>query len=419
MSAARQTNPTEGPQQPGDNPNKLNAKGRKNVRPRVKNTTVGASQSMRLGWIDPLPQVDAIHALGIEPNPEAIPAGEIELDFALPKTIAAPFAATVESVGDRIQMPDADKENVSSALKSNTFFKAAKQLFSTMQEHEKSLNQPLKAVFYDDTPVPLHMGGALGIIGHMDTKIGKVLIRDAGVLYKRWIAQGLHISDKDEFKGKPKNFVWEDRDSFNMVQRLAREAIADLVQSSYTVKDANGHDLTVSMPQLREQPLDQYFKQINDRVPFNDQLRACVSGLQMSFAQFRDDDQIPNEHTRNDVLSALSLVYRPDEYEVNRMRDAFEEWVSLYITDYKWRVESIFKTGPPPAGTTGYGAQTVSSTGNVARWQFPLSDADVNIGYLFSPVRDFKLYPRMVGYSKRSAETARAEFAQSDGKAFT
>jgi hypothetical protein len=373
---------------------------------------------MRLGWIDPLPVVDAIHPLGLDPNPEAIPAGEIELDFDLPSTIAEPFASTVTSVGDRIQMSDEDKETVSDAVKSLSFFKAARQLYSTMQDHEKAVNQPLKAVFYDETPVPLHMAGALGIIGHMDTKVGKVLVKDAGVLFKRWIAQGLYIDDPTTYKYSAQHLVWGDRDSLRLVQRLAREKISDLVKQTYTVNGPEGSDLTVSMPQLVDQDLNTYYGQIHNGVPDADRLRECVAALQMTPTQYRDDDSIPHNQNRRDILRALGLHFSPQQYSVSNMREAFEQWCSTYVTDYKWRVESIFKTGPPPAGSTGYGAQTVSATGNTARWQFPLSDADVNIGYLFSPMRDFKLYPRMVGYSKRSREAASAEFAHADAKAF-
>ncbi|KHJ31198.1 putative capsid protein [Erysiphe necator] len=67
-----------------------------------------------------------------------------------------------------------------------------------------------------------------------------------------------------------------------------------------------------------------------------------------------------------------------------------------------WRIESTFKVGPPPAGNTGYGAQTVQShETNLARWQFPSSDADVSIGFLFSPAKSFTLHPRLVEYSKK------------------
>lgn len=406
------------PLKPGDNPNKNNALPRKGARPQKKNSPNGSSQSMRLGWIDPLPQVDVIHPLGLEPNPEAIPAGEVELDFDLPETISRPFCNTVHSIGDRIMLGEDEKEEVADSLLALAYFKAARQLYSTMLDVEKSANQPLKAVYYDETPIPLHMAGALGIIGHMDTKVGQVLVKDAGVLFKRWVSKGLQLRNPATLRGNPSRLVWTDRESFRTVQRLAREEIASLVKQTYTVL-VDGAEITVSMPQLQSQDLDVYFNSINNRVPNADDLRHCVAALQMTYRQFERDDDIPHNTTRADILDSLRLEDGTIGFPVATLRDLFEDFVATYTTDVKWRIESIFKVGPPPAGSTGYGAQTVESgPGNTARWQFPLSDADVNIGYLFNPSKAFNLHPRLVGYSRRSRETAASQFANQDAKQF-
>lgn len=416
MSADTQSANSKGKSEPGSNPNRDNAIPRKGVRPKTKNSSSPANNQMRLNWIDPLPQVDSIYPLGLDANPEAIPAGEIDLRFDLPGDIAEPFGSTIESVGDRIQLVDDDKEKCKDALLSLSYFKAARQLYSTMRDHEKAQNQPLKAVYYDETPIPLHLAGALGIIGHMDTKVGQVLIRDAGILFKRWIAKGLQINDPKHFKGKPESLIWYDKEGLSLLQRLAREKINNIVKETYTI-DVDGQTYTVSMPQLVNQSLDDYLAQVNNNVPQADTLRELIRALQMDVRQWKDDD-IPNGGDRDDIHAALGLTPGDGPFAISAMRDAFEEFVADYTTDIKWRVESIFKVGPPPAGTTGYGAQTVSSNGNTARWQFPLSDADVNIGYLFSPNQYFSLNPRLVGYSRRDKRSAAAGFAQQDGKAF-
>uniref|UniRef100_A0AAU8J753 Capsid protein n=1 Tax=Nigrospora oryzae partitivirus 2 TaxID=3231912 RepID=A0AAU8J753_9VIRU len=418
--SADNTSSSEGRTRPGDNPNRLNAKRRSGARPQTKNSSGGSSQSMRLGWIDPLPQVDVIYPLGLEPNVEATPAGEVDLDFALPETIVQPFASVIESVGDRIMLDDTEKLKCDRALRSLSFFKAARQLYSTMQDHEKAANQPLKAVYYDETPIPLHMAGALGIIGHMQTKVGDVLVRDAGILFKRWVARGIQICSPKHYRGDCSALIWLDRESHKCIQRLARERIASLVKQTYTVK-TGVIDITVSMPQLVDQDLNVYYNQINDNVPNADDIRHCVAALQSTYQQYRDDDDLPHGVTRQDIIASVGLVSAPRHFEIPALRDGFEDFISQYVTDIKWRIESVFKTGPPPAGSTGYGAQTVTSgaTDNTARWQFPLSDADVNIGYLFSPSKGFTLFPKMVGYARRSRDAAAAAFAQQDGKAFT
>lgn len=414
-----QTPITEGPVQPGDNPNKRNAQRRGNVRPKRTNQPAGSNSTstMRLAWIDPLPQVDAIHPLGLEPNVDSIPAGEITLTPSLPSTIAQPFMDTVEATADRLFIDDDQKEEMKQHLHAQSYFKASRQLYSTMQDHEKAANQPLKAIYYDEEPIPLHMAGALGIIGHMDTKVGQVLIRDAGVLFKRWILQGTKIANPDLFhRINSERAIWDDRDSFRAVQRAAREKIADLVRTPYTLTIDNV-DHTVSMPQLQDQDLELYYNQISNVVPNAEDLRLCVSALQATHRQWETGENLPHDNDREDISTALDMDYAGDLAPVRNLRELFEDFTATHVTTVRAKIQSIFKTGPPPAGSNGYGAQTVKSERNQAHWTMPLSDADVNIGFLFSPNQSFTLNPRLVGYSRRLRETASASFAAADGKA--
>nr|UPO93686.1 capsid protein [Metarhizium majus partitivirus 1] len=401
--------------QPGDNPNKLNAK-RRGIRPKTKNSTSSPNNAMRLNWIDPLPQVDVISPIGIEPNIDTIPAGEIELDFFLPSSISDPFTEVVHSVGDRLTLDDDQKQEIATHLHAIGYFKAARQLFSTFLDHEKAANQPLKAVYYDETPIPVHMAGALGIIGHMETKVGPVHIRDAGTLFKRWIVKGLQISGELDNEHNPETLIWGDKESYRCVQRLARDRVDLLVQQTYTV-DSNGHQYTVSMPQLRAQDLQDYYTQINNHVPNADDLRHCIQAMQMTWQQWRTGENIPNNGDRDDICGSLGLQWAEDFASPIVLRELFEEFCATHTTRVRAKLASLYHVGPPPAGTSGYGAQIVSSRGNQAHWSFPLSDSDVNIGYLFSPNRSFTLNPRLVGYSTRRKEAAAAQFAAADGKA--
>jgi len=425
-------NKPEGPTQPGDNPNKLNAQPRKN-RPRTKNNAPKTQERMALGWIDPLPQVDVAQPLGIEHNPEIFPAGEIELQFPLPTHIAQPFSDLVESLGDRIMLGEDDKSKISQAIQAQSYFKCARQLYSTMMDHEKSFNQPLKAVYYDETPLPQHMASAISIVGHMDTKVGKVIVRNASTLFKRWISYGLQTAPDSEY-AKPgkrrmsdgsvvsnnepiaENLVWPEEDGRLLVNRLARDKINQLTNQRYVVK-VDKTEITVSMPKLVDQPVNEYFQSINDLVPEANQLRDLASLIGIQKDEWKNGI-IGNNRNLTTALAHLNLVKAPERYLAPNLRVAFEEWMASYTVEIKARLESIFKTGPPPAGSTGFAAQTVSSNETIAKWQFPLSDADVNIGFLFSPMKHFALAPRIVGYSKRQKESAAAMFASQDGKSF-
>jgi len=371
---------------------------------------------MRLNWIDPLPVVDSITPIGLEPNVDAIPAGEISLDFFLPENIATPFADTVESVADRLTLDDDQKEEITSHLHALGYFKAARQLYSTMLDHEKASAQPLKSVYYDETNIPVHMAGALGIIGHVDTKVGQVMIRDAPVLFKRWTVAGLQKVGNFPELTQPQSLIWSDRASFAAMQRLAREKLDTVVRQTYEFT-VSGRTITASMPQYHDQNLDTYFSWIHNVVPDADILRECVRAIQMSYTHWKTGEGIPHDGDRSDICDALGLTHAENLYPEHLLRDLFEDFCVTHTTRVRAKLGSIFKVGPPPAGSQGYGAQIVSTQGNQARWSMPLSDADVNLGFLFSPNQSFTLNPKLVGYSTRKREAVAAAFAASDGRA--
>jgi hypothetical protein len=425
---------TDGPLKPGDNPNSRNLHPRKSVRPRTKNSSSTTNTSMRLNWIDPLPVVDALPPLGLEPNPESFPAGEIDLSFDLPNSIAEPFAELVHSVGDRIQLDDDAKVECADSLRGMSYFKSARQLFSTMLDTEKSLCQPLKSVYYDETPIPSHMAAGIGIIGHIETKVGKVIVRNAPTLFKRWIAKGLQVCPGNDFSAPidpdapdepedpeyapdPSKLVWPDEDGRSLVSRLAREKIASLTDLTYTLQGRDGNQITVSMPRLVNQRLPDYYAQIHDGVPQADVLRRQVALLQLNRSTWQNGT-LGHDLSLVDALADIGLVRAHHFYLMPGLREGFEDTMTHYVVGAKNRIEAILKTTVPTAGSSGFGAQLVQSEKNVARWSFPLSDADANIGFLFSPNKYFSLNPRVVAYSKRDKDSANAAFAQKDGKAF-
>lgn len=363
-----------------------------------------------------------IHAIGLDPNPEAIPAGEFELKFNLPGDISSPFSSMVEAVGDTLNMSDDEETKTKSSLVALGYFKAARQLYATMLDHEKSLNQPLKAVYYDETPIPVHMGAALGIIGHLETKIGRMIVKNATTLFKRWIVQGLIEGNQDGYPDtiQAERLVWEDPDGLSLVQSKARDLIESLTDQTYNVNlgtEAAPEIITVSMPKLRTQALQDYYNSIHNGVPDADVLRDLVSLLQMSLQQWRNRN-IPNGRNLANALGRIQCVRAGQNLSSQNLREDFESWVADYTVATRWRVESLFKTGPPPAGSNGYGAQLVDSQNNVARWQMPLSDADVSMGFMFSPNKSFTMYPKLIAYSRRSRDSVVSNFAYRDGKPF-
>jgi len=410
--------PTDGPRKPGDNPNTLNARRRKNARPKTTNTTSTSehNKNMKFSWIDPLPQVDVIYPIGLDPQPASFPAGHVELRFDLPSVIADPFIQQFESVGDRTLLHEEIIKTGKKKMESQAYFKSARQLYSTMLDHEKSQNQPLKAVYYDETAIPSHMSAAIGIIGHMETKVGKVLVKHASTLFKRWIAKGLQIDpDASQIDTvSADTLVWGDSDSRELAYELARKKIEDITNDVYTITVDNvTHH--VSMPKLHNHNLDDYYAMISDQVPDATMLRGLVSLLNTSQNQW-NNNIIGNGFNFDDVLNHLNLTYAPEEYSVRVMREQFENCMSCYITGVRVHIESLLHVSPPPAGSNGYGAQLVKSNGIQANWEFPISDADAAMGFMFSPNESFTLTPKIVAYSRRDKNTVMSNFASRDGK---
>lgn len=408
---------TDGPRRPGDNPNLRNARGRKGPRPRTQNGQPSSGRSNRLNWVDPLPVVDPAPALGMEPVPADSSAGELDLDFGLPGTIARPFAEVVDTLGDRLNLPDSDKTRVARAVESQSYFKAARQLFSTMLEHEKIACQQLKAVYYDSTPVPAHMAAALSIIGHIDSKLGKVVVRNAPTLFKQWIVKGLQVSQTPGISTATpaESLVWPDADSYSFVQRKARLEIERLTSTTFEVQ-VGGANITVSPPRLVDQTPEEYYNKLPTQMPNYQVVRDLVALLRMDLDTYRRGTIGITGHTFATCLSRIGLVPAGNTFSLDRIRTAFEDWVATYLTRSRHHLEAIFRTAPPPAGASGFGAQLVSSERTAARLAMPLSDSDIAMGFTLSPCREFSFSPSIVAYSRRDRSAMLAQLASADGR---
>lgn len=406
--------------QPGSNPNTRNAKPRKGNRPRTKNIPSQPTKDLTTRWIDPLPQVPPIQA-DLRQNFETLPSGEFDLDFDLPERIATPFAKAFASVSRRTIENDELIDRVKSKIISIGYYKAAKQLYASMTTPEQSCNQPLKTVYYDEAKVPSHMAAALSMIGHIDSKFGKIYINNAPTLFKRWIVAGLY-NDPDCDISKtipPEQLVWKDSDGYSLLRRLCFTEIDNMRKVTY---DVTLGDLSIkySIPYLNEEETDfsEYYQSILPNEPFTDKLKDLISLLLLSRDHWISTAPtvVPNARDLTQCLNHLNLCLAPLTHCSPKLRTAFEHCMSEYIVNDSTLVEGLFNMSPSPQGDFGYGAQLVSSQRLVARTILPQSDADMTYGFTFSPLKSFKFNPRVVAYSKFSSEQSSSAFAQQDLK---
>lgn len=403
---------------PGDNPNKRYAQRRRENRPRSKNSQlVTPPREETLKWVDPLPVVDP-QPIELSSQLESSIAGYVELKHDLPQRIAEPFASLFESVAQRTNIPQDVITVGAASLHSLAYLKAAKQLYSTLSDPDKSGLQPLKPIFYDTAKIPIHMGTALSMIGNFDSKLGQIEVRDGALLFKRWVAEGLKINpDTDYTEGEGSvdtaKLVWYDKPSKRYIDRICREFLNDCHQDNFAVEIETGA-IQVSVP-LVNATIDGY-RSVNDAYPRAVAMRQAIAFLLQSERDYINRRPLQFGHTIEEVIDSLLLELAPVEYSDAEMRNAFEDAMKDYITGVSVHIDAILKTGEPTAGSTGHAAQIISSEKNAAKFQLPLSDADRALGYMFNPCNVFEINPRFVAYGRRQTGETAFTFARRDEK---
>lgn len=406
--------PVKGKLQPGDNPNKLNRKTRLGPRPRTKNSPVPEKPRLNHCWVDPLPDVPPIDALDMEEIPDSIPAATVELEPTLPQTIAESHCAFVVTAAQNTDLTATQALRVSNKLNAITHYKCARQLYSAMTEPDKSICQPLKAVYYDTAEIPLHLGAAISIIGNFDSKIGRVEVLNAPTLFRRWILQGLCVDPDVSLREEhPLSAVWRDLDGKKMIDRLAIERINDRATVDFIRNDVH----TSFAPIHRAPDHRTYFDWIPDDHPHSEELRDLTALVMQSKEQWLSNQ--PLEHGRDSNAAVRRLGLHFSDATDSILREHFTSAMHDHIAGTQVHFKILFKLGPAPQGSRGFGAQLVKSTDNQARYQLPLSDADRAIGFLYSPCANFTINPSFVAYSRRRRTDGTADFAARDGSHFT
>lgn len=77
------------------------------------------------------------------------------------------------------------------------YFRCARQLYSSMTACDKAGVEVLKNVYYDTRPIPSAFKILILMVDTFDTEFGAVRIRDATILFRRWILAGLRYPRSD------------------------------------------------------------------------------------------------------------------------------------------------------------------------------------------------------------------------------
>jgi len=126
-----------------------------------------------------------------------------ELDLDLPDQLTKPVISALQTLARKACLTKAFSNSLVESLRSLVYFEAAKQLYATMLDDEKSKVEDLRAVYNNKSMVPICITRVLAVIGLRDTVYGKTLVRDAPYLFRYWVFVGC------QFVSKPRP-LWRD-----------------------------------------------------------------------------------------------------------------------------------------------------------------------------------------------------------------
>jgi len=261
------------------------------------------------------------------------------------------------------------------------------------------------------------------MIGHMDTKLGKIQVKHVPTLYKRWVLLGLEADPdytlpKDESKDTIKQTVWTDHDGKSLVNELALDHIEKITEVNFKIQTADGAIMDVSPPRVPRDPAlyQTFYEGLNTVIPHVDKIKDSIALLQQSPADWKANRPLPNNRDKAKALSDIGLRIAPGYFSTQSLRSAFEECMREYTIQDRAHLESLLHVGPPPAGDHGFGAQVVQSHDVTVSTKLPLADSDLTLGFMFSPAKHFEICPRFIGYSRRRKDEVVANFASQDAK---
>jgi len=419
------------PSEAGDNPNKNNAKPRKNYRPKSKNgnpPTPPQDSQGKIIFAEPDLHAPPLSEVKIErlkyvatPN-----AGEITLKIRLPLTIVDPFQDLVDQVAHRNLYFDPQMIQARTLLTAQAFFKAARQLYATMEPVDMSVLQPLKSVYYDNAEVPEKLAHALGLIGTFDTLIGRFGIKHSATLFLRWIAEGLNISHEmlgiQALVMDCEKLVWPVQDSVDLIVQKAKDQLREeILGTSAELTLADGTTIFVSPeyidPSVPDYDPVGYHDRISDTWMNAQRMRNLVmlttvnrTNLQNGVLSFGTLGNVPVD----DLLLEIDLFRaNGNGYDFNNMRDSFANFQVVYQRVAIPKLVTIFKMTAPTTSDNGSDAQLVSANSYTANARFPVSDSGLAFGYMFDPSQAVDYNGDMQARGQVTRENMTVQYAQS------
>lgn len=331
----------------------------------------------------------------------------------MPDTIAEADNGFVMSVLEQKAPTTPTAQEAKDAVISQCYFRAARQLYSSVTDDERYRCRSLQGIFYDTIPIPSFLNRAMAMIGHFRCEFGEVRIRHAEVLLRRWIAIGLLMAKELPSCEKVSRLmlthaVFRDKSSKLLINSLIEERMKRISKSSFKVKGHAGV-LRVFHPLLacNEDGLNR----VSENYPYHAEMRRLIMLHRMTHSEWQTVESIDSVPIQI-VLDYLGV--RLIELNDEELYRSFTFSLRRYWADYKSLVEEAFDVSEPVATGYGYACQIVSSNDLQATFALPLSDPGISMGFMYNPAVNFEFKPRFCAYSKNTAKEMRAAALQKE-----
>lgn len=394
-----------GKPQPGDNPNKARAQGRKNYgikRRNVIDATDGEFVT-KYAFAEPVtfssePRIGG----GLTVTEEVEYAGKVDIRPMALIDMASPFAQATRDYG--IEIDQVRLTSAANGIVANSLFAGVKSIFSSASDAVQSDATRFKGVYYYKSKLPEQLTPVVTIYGDFQSHIGKIGVKHAPQRIRQMTLAGIRITEDGADENASRalltdsmSVVYECADWRDFVKEMATPQYLTHLNTPYQVRIAEA-DVHVRIP-LREadQDIDAFRARVMAIIG-NAAQATLISELselvdrQPSYAWFSSPDRAV---TRAGVGLRIPTAQERDTPLMQRFA-VVERTIESSKLPYLQKLWTLAETTP---AKHGFAAQTVIGPGTPdqsdrkATAKMPMSDADFTIGYMFHPAKDVELSP--------------------------
>lgn len=333
--------------------------------------------------------------------------GTVDLDNSFPEKVSQFFVDHLPLLVSHTDMTGSDVMNMQNGLISLTFFKAAKQLHSSMTPREKSFVKSLQ--LHESTLIPKTISCALSIIGHIDSPFGYINVKYPAYLYRYWIWKGLNLTESSSITP-----IWYDKDSYLWLRYIIDRHYHGMTKIPFNGRIGDYELEGLTLPQIQRDSRRRDFNSIISLHPKSELLSDLLDIYFLDYRAYHPMD-IP-ENVKKELN--IKCIMNSDK----DLQDDFENFITSWGKEnYSDILESIFECDFGPLTESGSFAQLMgkNDSKNSSISHLPMDDYDAMIGWMFLPCKRFFSFGRFITSSRYERKKLITEISKTDIKSRT